>query len=151
MGATDIASRLRAKFTKRRHSTAGSQASSSRSITDTTSSSFGSRHLWDRDRSRARDGDGDHSSQRAVSNSRGTVSSRRGMTATPDGSHRQREDGDDVAKLEGSREVSEAPKSSSNSNSNSISESAAKSSSEIGAEAAVPPANDNSTAPDTTS
>ncbi|PCD33500.1 hypothetical protein AU210_009724 [Fusarium oxysporum f. sp. radicis-cucumerinum] len=129
MGATDIASRLRAKFTKRRHSTAGSQASSTRSITDTTSSSFGSRHLWDRDRSRARDGDGDHSSQRAVSNSRGTVSSRRGMTTTPDGSHRQREDGDDVAKLEGSRE----------------------SSSEIGAEAAVPPANDNSTAPDTTS
>ncbi|KAI1047405.1 hypothetical protein LB505_013721 [Fusarium chuoi] len=151
MGATDIASRLRAKFTKRRHSTAGSQASSSRSITDTTSSSFGSRHLWDRDRSRARDGDGDHSSQRAVSNSRGTVSSRRGMTATPDGSHRQREDGDDVAKLEGFREVSEAAKSSSNSNSNSNSESAAKSSSEIGAEAAVPPANDNSTAPDTTS
>ncbi|KLP10908.1 Uncharacterized protein Y057_8196 [Fusarium fujikuroi] len=151
MGATDIASRLRAKFTKRRHSTAGSQASSSRSITDTTSSSFGSRHLWDRDRSRARDGDGDHSSQRAVSNSRGTVSSRRGMTATPDGSHRQREDGDDVAKLEGSREVSEAAKSSSNSNSNSNSESPAKSSSEIGAEAAVPPANDNSTAPDTTS
>nr|AAR30132.1 putative two-component response regulator SSK1p [[Gibberella] fujikuroi var. moniliformis] len=151
MGATDIASRLRAKFTKRRHSTAGSQASSSRSITDTTSSSFGSRHLWDRDRSRARDGDGDHSSQRAVSNSRGTVSSRHGMTATPDGSHRQREDGDDVAKPEGCREVSEAPKSSSNSNSNSNSESTAKSSSEIGAEAAVPPANDNSTAPDTTS
>ncbi|KAF9778827.1 hypothetical protein IL306_002884 [Fusarium sp. DS 682] len=147
MGATDIASRLRAKFTKRRHSTAGSHDSSNRSFTDTTSSSFGSRHLWDRDRDRARDGDGDRSSLRAVSNSRGTVSSRRGQTATPDGSHRQREDGDDLAKLGVSREVTEAAKSNSNSNP----ESAAKSSSEIGAEAAVPPANDNSTAPDTVS
>ncbi|KAF4336409.1 osomolarity two-component system response regulator SSK1 [Fusarium beomiforme] len=143
MGATDIASRLRAKFTKRRHSTAGSHDSSTRSFTDTTSSSFGSRHLWDRDRDRARDGDGDRSSQRAVSNSRGTVSSRRGQTATPDGSHRQREEGDDLAKLE----VSEAA----NSDPNSNPESAAKSSSEIGAEAAVPPANDNSTAPNTAS
>ncbi|KAF4448926.1 osomolarity two-component system, response regulator SSK1, partial [Fusarium austroafricanum] len=146
MGATDIASRLRAKFIKRRHSTAGSQASSNRSITD-TASSFGSRHLWDRDRSR-QNGDGDHSSRRAVSHSRGTVSSRRGMTATPDGSHRQHEGGDYFAKIGVSREVSETANS--NSNSDSL---AAKTSSEINAEevAAVPPANDHSTAPDTMS
>ncbi|KAF4953367.1 hypothetical protein FSARC_12418 [Fusarium sarcochroum] len=144
MGATDIASRLRAKFTKRRHSTAGSLASSTKSATD-TASSFGSRHLWDRDRDRTRQhGDGDRSSRRAVSNSRGTISSRRGMTATPDGSQRQREDSDDFAKIEISREVSEAA----NSNSNSVS--AAKTSSETDAEAAaVPPATDHSTAPDT--
>ncbi|KAM0195174.1 hypothetical protein ACHAPA_011630 [Fusarium lateritium] len=142
MGASDIASRLRAKFTKRRHSTAGSQASSNNSATD-TASSFGSRHLWDRDRDRTRqNGDGDRSSRRAVSNSRGTVSSRRGMIATPDGSHRQREDSDDFAKIDFSRGVSEAT------NSNSSSESPAKTSSEINAGAAVPPANSHPTVSD---
>ncbi|KAF5023653.1 hypothetical protein F66182_4273 [Fusarium sp. NRRL 66182] len=139
MGATDIASRLRAKFT-RRHSATGSQASSARSITD-TGSSFGSRHLWDRDRDQARHGDEDRSSRRAVSHSRGTVSSRRGMTATPDGSQRQRDDSDEFAKIDVSRECSEAA----NSNPNSV----AKTSSETEAEGAVPPAADHSTAPDT--
>ncbi|KAG8671853.1 hypothetical protein FPOAC1_005111 [Fusarium poae] len=143
MGATDIASRLRAKFTKRRHSTAGSQASSNQSVTD-TSSSFGSRQVGDRDRARSRqNGDGDRSS-RAVSNSRGTLSSRRGMTATTDDSQRQREDSDEFAKVEVSRRVSEADADTANSNSNS----SENTSSETDAEApgAVPPAKDHSTA-----
>ncbi|KAF5001248.1 hypothetical protein FGRMN_1148 [Fusarium graminum] len=136
MGASDIASRLRARFTKRRHSTAGSQAFSNQSASD-TASSFGSRHLWDRDRDQTRqNGDGDHSSRRAVSNSRGTVSSRRGLIATPNGSHRQREDSDDFAKIDLSRGVSEAT------NSNSSSDCPAKTYSDIYADAAVPPAND---------
>lgn len=143
MGATDIASRLRAKFTKRRHSTEGSQASSTRSVTD-TSLSFGSRHVGDRDRDRARacqNGDGDRS-PRAVSNSRGTVSSRRGMTATTDDSQRHREDSDDFAKIEVFREGSEAEAANSNSNS----DSAENTSSDTDAEAAgaAPPANDHS-------
>ncbi|KAK7413562.1 Two-component response regulator SSK1p [Neonectria punicea] len=51
MGATDIASRLRAKFSKRRHSaTASSLASSVQSVADT--SSVGSRHRWDWHRGR---------------------------------------------------------------------------------------------------
>ncbi|WZH48670.1 Osomolarity two-component response regulator ssk1 [Fusarium acuminatum] len=142
MGASDIASRLRAKFTKRRHSTTGSQASSNHSATD-TASSLGSRHLWDRDHDRTRqNGDGDRSSRRAVSNSRGTVSSRRGMIATPDSSHRQREDSDDFAKIDFSRGVSEAT------NSNSSSDSPAKTSSEINADAAVPSANSHPTVGD---
>ncbi|KPM39283.1 hypothetical protein AK830_g7269 [Neonectria ditissima] len=46
MGATDIASRLRAKFSKRRHSaTTSSLASSVQSVADT--SSLKSRHRWD--------------------------------------------------------------------------------------------------------
>ncbi|KAJ4140463.1 Two-component response regulator SSK1p [Fusarium equiseti] len=147
MGATDIASRLRAKFTRRRHSTEGSQASSTRSVAD-TSSSFGSRHVGDRDRDRTRacqNGDGDPS-PRPVSNSRGTVSSRRGMTATTEHSQRQREDSDDFAKIEVPQEVSETA----NSNSNSNSDSAENTSSETDTEAAgaVPPANDLSTVRD---
>ncbi|CEI61202.1 unnamed protein product [Fusarium venenatum] len=143
MGATDIASRLRAKFTKRRHSTAGSQASSNQSVTD-TSSSFGSRQVGDRDQARARsrqNGDGDRSS-RAVSNSRGTLSSRRGMTATTDDSQRQREDSDEFAKIEISRRVSGADAANSNS------DSAENTSSETDTEApgAVPPAKDHPTA-----
>jgi osomolarity two-component system response regulator SSK1 len=140
MGATDIASRLRAKFTKRRHSTAGSQASSNQSVTD-TSSSFGSRQVGDRDRARSRqNGDGDRSS-RAVSNSRGTLSSRRGMTATTDDLQRQRDDSDDFAKIEVSRRVSEAANSSSDSAENTSSETDE-------APGAVPPAKDHSTARD---
>ncbi|RGP67902.1 osomolarity two-component response regulator ssk1 [Fusarium longipes] len=143
MGATDIASRLRAKFTKRRHSTEGSQASSTRSVTD-TSSSFGSRQVGDRDRAQSRqNGDGDRSS-RAASNSRGTISSRRGMTATNDYPQRQHEDSNEFAKIEVSQQVSEAEAANSNS------DSAENTSSETDAEApgAVPHTNDHSTARD---
>ncbi|KAF5011789.1 hypothetical protein FDECE_2123, partial [Fusarium decemcellulare] len=133
MGATDIASRLRAKFTKRRHSTTGSLASSNQSFTD-TASSYNSRHFWDRERHRAH-GDGEHgdrSSRRAVSHSRGTASSRRGITATPDGSRRH-DESDEFTRVEVCRQGSDAT------NTNT----AAKSSSE--AEGAVPPAADHST------
>ncbi|KAF4968110.1 hypothetical protein FZEAL_10437 [Fusarium zealandicum] len=121
MGASDIASRLRAKFT-RRHSTAASVASSNQSITD-TGSSFGSRHIWDRDRARHHgDGvEGDRSSRRAVSHSRGTTSSLRCMTATPDGSQ-QRDESIDFTTVEDSRKGSKSSSS---------------------PEAAVPPATDH--------
>ncbi|UZP37979.1 hypothetical protein NXS19_005795 [Fusarium pseudograminearum] len=145
MGATDIASRLRARFTKRRHSAAGSQASSNHSVTD-ISSSFGSRQVGDRDRARSRqNGDGDRSS-RAVSNSRGTLSSRHGMTATTDDSQRQRQDSDEFAKIKVSRRVSEPEPEPANSNS----DSAENTSSETDTEApgAVPPVKDHSTTRD---
>lgn len=134
MGATDIASRLRAKFTKRRHSTAGSLTSSAHSFTDTTSS-HGSRHFWDRDRARQGSGaEGDRSSRRAVSHSRGTASTRRGLTSTPDGSRKQDE----------SEEVDVCPQAEGSNIANS--NAAADSSSES---AEVPPSLDHSTAPDT--
>ncbi|KAM0388999.1 hypothetical protein ACHAQC_009279 [Fusarium culmorum] len=149
MGATDIASRLRARFTKRRHSTAGSQASSNHSVTD-ISSSFGSRQVGDRDRDRARsrqNGDGDRSS-RAVSNSRGTLSSRRGMTATTDDSQRQRQDSDEFTNIKVSRRVSEPEPEPEPANSNS--DSAENTSLETDGEApgAVPPVKDHSTTRD---
>ncbi|KAH7158264.1 hypothetical protein B0J13DRAFT_651126 [Dactylonectria estremocensis] len=78
MGTADIASRLRAKFSRRRHSAAGSLASSTQSTADT--SSLGSRHLWDwhrgRDQSQNQShNDKDHdrsSSHRAASQTRAT-------------------------------------------------------------------------------
>ncbi|RSM05970.1 hypothetical protein CDV31_009392 [Fusarium ambrosium] len=134
MGATDIASRLRAKFTKRRHSTAGSLTSSAQSFTDTTSS-HGSRPFWDRDRARQGSGaEGDRSSRRAVSHSRGTTSTRHELTPTPDGSQRQDE----------GKEVEVCPHGSNITNSIAAPDTADSSS-----ESAVPPTLDHSTAPDT--
>ncbi|KAH7176708.1 hypothetical protein EDB81DRAFT_898116 [Dactylonectria macrodidyma] len=81
MGTADIASRLRAKFSRRRHSAAASLASSIQSTADT--SSLGSRHLWDwhrgRDQSQNQshnDKDRDRSpSHRAASQTRATPGS----------------------------------------------------------------------------
>lgn len=71
MGATDIASRLRAKLSRRQHSATASLASSTHSITETTSSQ-GSRHFWDRDHG------ADRASQRTTSQTQATLSSRQG-------------------------------------------------------------------------
>ncbi|KAL6410574.1 hypothetical protein AUP68_07001 [Ilyonectria robusta] len=81
MGTSDLASRLRAKFSKRRHSAAASLASSIQSVADT--SSLGSRHRWDWHRGRDQnhnqghdDKDRDHSpSRRAASQTRATPGS----------------------------------------------------------------------------
>ncbi|KAH6887906.1 hypothetical protein B0T10DRAFT_562341 [Thelonectria olida] len=85
MGTTDLASRLRAKFSRRRHSAAGSLASSTQSAAET--SSVGSRH-WDWHRtgnSRGHEDDPnptDRPSRRAASQDpatrRGRSSQRRG-------------------------------------------------------------------------
>ncbi|KAF7535198.1 hypothetical protein G7Z17_g13250 [Cylindrodendrum hubeiense] len=88
--ADDLASRLRAKFSKRRHSAAASLASSVQSVADT--SSLGSRHRWDWHRGRDQghnqsynDKDQGHSpSHRAASQTRATPGSSSLDSTQPD-------------------------------------------------------------------